>query len=180
MSKKTLFAFLGALVLGFNLPSLASAQALNSAVGRVSESIVVGKTISVDLGNGVWRLDYNNSPQTLFASISGNILTVSGLNPGLGTAYGCNQNKNCFALTVSVTSGKVLGASTVQTHPVGSWVINGSRTIYYVHAHGLIPVPSMRIFLQNGGLLGKVVKLSIYDEQLPLLPIMELNDYRLK
>lgn len=64
-------------------------------------------------------------------------------------------------------------------HPRGSWLSSGS-TIYFLTPSGLIPIPSWNIFLSNGGQASFIVKANSYDMAFPKLPLMTLNDTRLK
>ncbi len=65
------------------------------------------------------------------------------------------------------------------SHPWGSWVKSG-QTVYFVHADGLIPVPSADVFQNNGGAWGLVVNANTYDFARPILPVMDYNDSRLR
>lgn len=60
------------------------------------------------------------------------------------------------------TSGDAWAISNASQRPWGSWVLY-NKTIYYLHETGMIPVPSMDVFLQNGGNLKFVAKANKYD-----------------
>lgn len=64
------------------------------------------------------------------------------------------------------------------SHPWGSWVKSG-QTIYFVHQHGLIPVPSWEVFVNNGGRGEWVVPANWHDMARPILNNMIWNDNRL-
>jgi hypothetical protein len=64
-------------------------------------------------------------------------------------------------------------------HPRGTWV-NSGKTVYFVTPAGLIPVPTWDIFLSNGGQAGFIVPADSYDLAMPKLPLMVLNDSRMK
>jgi hypothetical protein len=73
-------------------------------------------------------------------------------------------------------------SSPTQEHPWNSF-LNYGRTIYYFDQQGFIPVPSMAIFLSNGGDLTKVVPLSKTEKSIiktMLLPIMQFKDPRVE
>lgn len=94
---------------------------------------------------------------------------------GLGYKY---KNVISASTTTLSDSGKVIGSASV-AHPAGSWVIR-SGTIYFVDSYGLIPIPSYEIFLNNGGMLSKVVPANNADMQLTVGSLMVLADTRLK
>ena len=70
-------------------------------------------------------------------------------------------------------------SSPIQEHPWGSWIIY-KKTVYYVTQEGLIPISSWNIFLQNGGQAKFIVKANKADLALPTLPMMQLNDSRVR
>lgn len=160
-----------------------------TAYGNLQETIAVGKSLNVGLNqldNGYWTVSGNSNPAVADASISTNSVAVPGKSISsviiTGKAAGtteisvCDSADNgCLYINVTV-NGNVLGAST-GAHAPGTWVISG-KTIYYVTASGLIPVPSMKVFTSNGGKLSKVVKMNEYESTMPILPIMTLKDSR--
>jgi hypothetical protein len=75
-------------------------------------------------------------------------------------------------------SGYVVSTASA-SHPWGAWVKSG-KVVYFVHADGLIPVPSAETFLNNGGVWGQVVNANTYDFARPILSVMEYNDSRLR
>lgn len=173
MKKAILLAAVSSLLLA------ATAQAEN--LGTLQENIGVGKTMSVGLSNsptGSWFATIPNDTGIVRATINQNNMVITGLKAGTTTVLGCAvlQSTNC--VTVNVTVSSVLGATT-GTHAVGSWVISNG-TIYYVAANGLIPVPTWKIFLSNGGKSSKVVPANTADLNLPLLPLMVSHDSRVK
>lgn len=152
--------------------------------GKLSETLAVGKTLSLGINtvpNGSYMVSVNNS-QVISADLQNSNLIVKTLQPGLATVYVCNaQAGSCLSLMITVTASNVLGASTqgIGSHQVGSW-LNVGQTIFYVTDNGLIPVPTYQIFKNAGGVGKPVYSANDYDMQLPLLPLMQINDIRVQ
>ena len=94
---------------------------------------------------------------------------------GLGFSF---SNVTDAGISGLANSGYIVSSSRA-SHPWGSWVKNG-QTVYFVHELGLIPVPSMDVFTNNGGQTSYVVPANSYDFSLPILSPMTLNDSRLR
>ena len=72
--------------------------------------------------------------------------------------------------------------SPTQEHPWGSWLAKG-QTVYYFTEQGFIPIPSLSIFISNGGQLKYIVNMSKTELILlpkQTLPIMTDNDSRVQ
>lgn len=65
------------------------------------------------------------------------------------------------------------------SHPWGAWVKSG-KAVYFVHEDGLIPVPDMATFLNNGGQISMLVSANSRDLSLPRLSALVMNDARLR
>lgn len=180
-----------ALTILFSLFSLNTtpAAAFANSLGKLSEVIPLGKTLTVSLDNTTtdsWTV-VNNNPEIISTKIVNNQLIITGKNFGVATAYACTLNTtNCLKTTVSVVSPNVLGAATSEIkaslqNRIGSWVkASNDQTIFYVHEEGLIPVPSLNIFYKNGGNLSAIQTINEYDLQNSILPIMTASDARVK
>ena len=175
--------YLGLLV-SLLILSPAVSFAAQSSLGSVSKTVAVGETLTVDLGQsptGRWFAPSlsNDNKKAAIITTFGNNLIIQGLTTGNVKAKVCTeiQNDNCMNISVKV-SGSVLGQET-SVHQSGTWVKSGA-TIYYVTEAGLIPVPTWKIFLSNGGKTSMVVKANESDLNLPLLPLMTLKDSRVK
>lgn len=152
--------------------------------GSVQQNIQVGRVLSVGLNPGPsWVVYSNNNQSVASAKIVGSTLMVNGLSAGSALIEVCSdqQGNSCFHVTVNVSSGasQILGAYTSAMHPVGSWVV-AKGTVYYVSSSGLIPVPSWKIFLNNGGQSKLIETMTPQDAALTMLPNMQLNDSRVK
>ena len=161
--------------------SLAQVAFAANTLGSLKGTIPVGRNLSVALGtspSGSWYIVNNSKPSVAFAVIFGENLLANGLSAGTTNLSVCTEISATNCMDVEVTVGGVLGANT-QTHPVGSWVIL-DKTVFYVHATGLIPIPTWEIFLSNGGRASKIVPANEADLNLPLLPLMTLKDSRVK
>ena len=90
----------------------------------------------------------------------------------------------------NITNGNLANYRRAQTytinnansaHPWGSWVIY-KNTVYYVSESGLIGVPSIEVFISNGGDTRSIVKANSYDIEVlnsnPNLPVLVDNDSR--
>lgn len=115
--------------------------------------------------NGTVYIVYKNT-KTGFASAS--IFTA------LGFKFG---NVLQVGTTGLGDSGYTVRASQA-SHPWGSWIKNGTSTVYFVHESGLIPVPDWSTFLNNGGEASLIVPANSYDFGLPILTPMTSNDSR--
>lgn len=173
--KKLLLA-LGTSLL-FALPAVAA-----SNYGPVTETIGINKSLSVGLpsNHNGWTLSSNSNPSVASVNVSTSSVLIKGLASGSSSISVCaGDNTGCQQINITV-SGKVLGAS-VAAHQSGTWVLGSDKiTVYYVSQNGLIPVPTWKIFTSNGGTAKKLVDINQADEQLPLLPLMELSDSRVK
>lgn len=165
--------FIGLLALGLNAKA--------AVISRVTETIGVNKSLSVGLNppsSGSWSLNGNSNPTVAQVTVSQSLVTILGKSSGSSQVMVCaNSGSECTEINVTVSG--VLGVSTGLSHQPGSWVIQG-QTVYYVTESGLIPITTWKIFLNNGGKAGNIVPLNEYDERLPLLPFMTLNDSRVK
>jgi hypothetical protein len=52
--------------------------------------------------------------------------------------------------------------------------------VYFVHETGLVPVPDMGVFTNNGGVEANIVPANIKDFTLPILSVMVNDDNRLR
>jgi hypothetical protein len=81
-----------------------------------------------------------------------------------------------------VSSGYVISSST-EEHPWGSWLRASDGTIYYSHSVGLIGVPSMEVFVANGGKPEMIVPLNAADKHILDLnvniPVLQMQDGRM-
>ncbi len=151
--------------------------------GNLSETIGVGKTISVGLNtltNGSWFISGSPNPAVIQASLNSGSLIIQGTGIGTsGVSVCATDNSGCVNVNVTV-NGLVLGSFT-GAHLAGSWVLGSDGiTVYYIADNGVIPITTWEIFLDNGGTSDKIVKINQYDEQLPLLSFMTNNDSRVK
>ena len=173
---KKLIVLVGAL----GLFGLTSVNASAASLGSLRDTIGVGNTLSVGLNDnpsGQWYVANSNSAVVL-SSVSQNQLIVKGLSVGSATINVCSQPQGGDCLTVNIIVQGVLGSFISSLHPTGTWVISG-KTVFYVHANGLIPVSTPEIFYSNGGEFSQVVQITEADFYLPLLPLMVMNDSRL-
>lgn len=178
------YLILSAIVL-FSFAGAGQAYALGGTQ-TLSESIGAGKTLSVGLYNsdtGSWYITANSNLLVAEASLSYvnyPAVIVKGLTAGTSQIKVCTETAgiNCLILNVTVT-GSVLGVSTGNAHPAGTWVISG-KTVFYVTADGLIPVSTWDIFLSNGGSEKLIKAINLDDEHLPLLNLMVENDSRVQ
>jgi hypothetical protein len=83
----------------------------------------------------------------------------------------------------ALNTGLVSSGYTITTanasHPWGSWIKSGN-TVYFVHENGLVPVPDMGVFTNNGGMEANIVPANIKDFTLPILSVMVNDDNRLR
>ncbi|MBI5530579.1 MAG: hypothetical protein HY918_03700 [Candidatus Doudnabacteria bacterium] len=182
MLKKLLFYTFSSLLLAA-APTLALAA---GTIQTVTETIAVGKTLSVGLGQsptGNWYVLSNANPSAASAVLGFNtepLVLISGQSAGSSEIKVCSEQSaiNCLVVKVAV-SGNVLGASVFNSHAIGSWVISDG-TVYYVSSNGLIPIPTWEIFLSNGGKQADITEINNGDMQLPLLPLMSAADSRVR
>lgn len=149
-------------------------------LGLVNESIAPGRSLSVGLTSGNWYVYSNSNSGIASASVSSGALLVKGISNGTAVILVCTDaaGSHCMQVTITVT-GNVLGVSVNMPHPAGSWVIQAG-TVYYVHATGLIPVPTWSIFVSNGGTKAKIVEANTGDMSLLVLPLLKNKDSRVK
>lgn len=95
------------------------------------------------------------------------------------------RSRNVQKIDVSsfrLSSGYVISSAS-EEHPWGSWLRAGDGTLYYSHSSGLIGVPSMSVFTENGGKTEMIVPLNAADKQIlqanPNLPVLESGDDRI-
>lgn len=180
-----------ALLIMFSLFGLniSQASAFADSLGKLTEVIPVGKTLTVSLNNtnnNSWTVS-NNNPEIISAIVTNNLLVITGKNFGVATAYACVSNTtNCLKTTVSVVSLNVLGAATSEIEAslqnrIGSWIkAPNDQTVFYVHQDGLIPVPSLNVFYKNGGSLNEIKTMDEYDLQEFILSVMVASDPRVQ
>ena len=164
---------------------LAPAALAITSLGTFSETIGVGKTLSIGLNpsaSGNWYVVSNSNPAVASAGISGiagSSLVVKGLKAGNATVSACTESNgvNCLHAIVTV-SGSNLGVSTSR-HPSGSWILSG-KTVYFVTDSGLVPISTWKIFLSNGGKAKLIAQATGDDLNLPYLDLMVLKDSRVK
>ncbi len=139
---------------------------LNPTYGAIAGALVYNNGTLIN-DNGTIYITYKNT-KSGFASLFA------------FTSHGFKLNNVINASTTGLTnSGFVIIATTDNTHPWGSW-IKQNNTIYFVHESGLIPIPSMDVFTNNGGVLANVVDASGYDFNRTMQYPMQLNDSRLR
>ena len=95
------------------------------------------------------------------------------------------QSRNVQKIDIAsfrVASGYVISSAS-EEHPWGSWLRAGDGTLYYSHSSGLIGVPSMEVFVANGGKPEMIVPLNAADKQIlqtnPNLPVLQVGDDRM-
>ncbi|MBI5530506.1 MAG: hypothetical protein HY918_03320 [Candidatus Doudnabacteria bacterium] len=97
-----------------------------------------------------------------------------GLGYSLNNVVNGSLKNYTMATTYAITSA-------TQSHPWGSW-LEYKGTIYYSHEVGLIGVPSMDVFLQNGGTLKNIVAANKADLEVKdsgsNLEVLQPNDDR--
>lgn len=150
-------------------------------------SVRVGQSVEVTLPlspSGEW-LVFNQTGNDLASGVAvDTLIRITGNSAGLAHFEVCSSVKktDCYKIQVEVTNGikgLVLGIST-DRHTVGSWV-KLQNTVFYVHERGLIPVPSMKVFLDNGGKITSIEPMTQGDQQLPpYLPELDFSDIRVK
>ncbi len=99
-----------------NVGSAAGTTSTNSAVvfGVTNPTIAVGQTMTVSIsGSSGYFLSSNPNPNVVQANVSGNAVTLTGLNAGSVSVSICAQSGGCNTLPVTVT-----GATTTVTTPV--------------------------------------------------------------
>jgi hypothetical protein len=116
--------------------------------------------------NGTIYIVYKNT-KTGFANWN----TFTGLGFSLGNVQ--------YASYSGLANSGYIVQTPYASHPWGSWVKSG-QTVYFVFEQGLIPVGDYGTFLNNGGRDALVVQSNSWDFNLPILPVMNYNDYRLK
>ncbi|MFA5990982.1 MAG: hypothetical protein WC794_01905 [Candidatus Doudnabacteria bacterium] len=74
---------------------------------------------------------------------------------------------------------KIVLNSPTQKHPDGSWIISG-KVVFYVATTGYVPVPTWRVYLNNGGEEKFIVRANPADlaDPRPILTKMTENDSR--
>ena len=172
MLKKALFVAAAFFMLS------AVAQATNN-LGSLHQSIGVGKTMSIGLNlspTGAWYLTSNSNSSAASASLLGSSLVIKGLSAGATTVLVCGDIQSSQCLSVAVTVSNVLGVS-IAAHAPGAWLVQG-KTVYYVTSGGLVPVPTWKIFLSNGGKSSLLQSANSADLNLPMLPLMIAHDSR--
>lgn len=184
MKSKKLFIF-SFIALLFLAP--VSALALNIPNQNMALSVRVGQSVETVLPlspSGEW-LVFNQTGNDLASGVAvGTLIRITGNSAGLALFEVCSSVKksDCYKIQVEVTNGikgLVLGIST-DRHAVGSWVKLQS-TVFYVHERGLIPVPSMKVFENNGGKIANIEPMTQGDQQLPpYLPELGANDIRVE
>ncbi len=167
----------------------ATSQALaEGQTQTISQSVQVGQTVSVGLfkNSGTnWYLTKNSNEAVVSANYKEGVnpaVVIKGLSVGTSEVRVCTERSsiNCLIINVNVTSNSaVLGADVVNAHAVGSWVVN-SGTVYFISNSGLIPVPTWKIFLANGGKSSLIKQANSADLNLSLLPLMVAKDSRVK
>jgi hypothetical protein len=75
-------------------------------------------------------------------------------------------------------SGSAVSSATA-AHPAGSWIVSNG-TVYFVHATGIIPVPSQSVFQSNNGQWSLVVPANSSDMVRTVLSVMQPNDSRVQ
>lgn len=166
-------------ILSFLGPTMVSA-AFNS--GQTTETLPVGKSLNINLDanpNSTYTVNTSNS-QVITAIQSNTSLLIKAINTGTAQATMCETiSSKCFVATVNVSGVLGVNTTTLNSHSPGSWV-NLGKTIYYVHSSGLIPISTWPIFLSVAPAQFKITEINEGDMLLPLLPLMELNDSRIK
>ena len=94
---------------------------------------------------------------------------------GLGYSFASVVNGSTSSLTLS---GTVISSASA-AHPYGSW-IDSNGTVYFVHATGLIPVPSASVFTSNNGQWDLVVPANSADMAMTVLSVMQPGDSRVQ
>ena len=181
MNKKTFAAAVLAVAAVSLMPLLVLASA-KAAYGNLTETAVVGKTLSVGLNplpNGGWVILSNSNPAAAAAAVTASAVNIAGQAVGKTVISVCDSGgSGCLRINVTVV-GSVLGLSTGLAHPAGAWVLGADgKTVYYVSDAGLIPITTWKIFLSNGGKANKIVPINDSDQTLPLLAFMTLKDSR--
>jgi|GEM_PF-2786116 len=166
------------------------------SLGTLNESISVGRSLSIGLDistAGGWSASNNTNPDVASINVANTSAAIKGLTPGYSVITICDgRTSNC--LDVKITVSGVLGASTGLAfnsnyisqsdierygHTIGTWVKEGF-TVYYITSNGLIPVPTYKIFLSNGGTNSKVKVINKYDLARPMLSLLSEKDSRVK
>jgi large repetitive protein len=133
--------------------------------GSVQGALVYGNGTLVN-DNGTIYITYKNTKSGFanMTAFTGHGYKLS--NVVNGSTYGLS-NTNYVVNTVNIS------------HPWGSWIKSGN-TVYFVHESGLIPIANYDVFINNGGADAKVVQMNAYDVGKTVLPIMTMNDSRLR
>ena len=173
--KKAIFVLAGFLV-------FANVSYAANDLGSLSESIAVGKTISIGLNlspSGSWYIMGNTAPGVARASIQNGSLIIAGTSTGTSTVTACVdvQSSHCLSAVVTV-GGNVLGEA-ITAHPAGSWVLDHG-TVYYITDSGVLPITTWSIFLSNGGKQNLIQLANEADLNLPLLSFMTAHDSRVQ
>lgn len=184
--------FLGAIA---TLAMLVPFSAHAGNLGTLSETIAVNRTLSIGLSasnSGPWTVSKNTNPGIVAITLSNTQVTFKGLAAGSTALMLCQgRTSNCMDINISVSG--VLGSYTglaysdlvnqndvaLYGHAVGTWVKQG-QTVYYITSGGLIPIPTYKIFLNNGGKDSNVKTANSYDLSRPMLPLMTERDARVK
>lgn len=182
--------FFGSALISFlalSLPLTALALAMPQNGVNVNLSVQVGQSVEITLPispSGQWIL-FNLTGESVASGVVINpVVRITGNAAGRAYFLVCADTSKiaCHEIRVGVSNeanGLVLGVST-ESHDIGSWVKH-KNTVYYVHQNGLIPVPSMKVFVNNGGIAREIQPMSDMDMQLPpYLPELGLNDSRIR
>lgn len=99
------------------------------------------------------------------------------------TGLGYNlKNVKKLNLSSYTRAGSYVLNSGTQEHPWGSWLKWKDGTLYYSGVDGLIGVPSMSVFIANGGKPEMIVPLNAADDAVwaknPKLPVLQVGDSR--
>lgn len=166
----------------------AAGQALaEGKIQTMSQSVQVGQTMSIGLLKSAgtnWYLTKNSNEAVVNADYktdNGPAVVITGLSAGTSEVRVCTERSslNCLVINVTVTKSEVLGASITNAHAAGTWVLS-SGTVYYISDKGLIPVPTWKIFLANGGKSTQIKPANSADLNLSVLPLMVAKDARVK
>lgn len=83
-------------------------------LSQTSVSLLVGQSLSVTVSGGATPYNLSSNSGSYFqSSISGNIITLYGINPGTSTVLVCSSEGSCVTLSVTVNS-----SSTTTNNPV--------------------------------------------------------------